>query len=273
MLQRIEVTSAQGALLNLPLEDLDNGFLLEEVEGLDPVKATITTSSFAQLDGSEYQFSRREERNIKLKISLEPDWGVDTVRTLRKKLYEYFMPKSLVTLTFYTSDGLPVDIMGRVESFESPLFTNTPAVDISILCFNPDFYSQAPSSFDGSTTQLNLESSIVYDGSIETGLVFTLFVNRTLPEFTFYHYPPDGSFHSLEFSTPLIAGDVLTISTISGDKGATLNRASVASSVLYGISPQSDWIELMPGINRIRVYSEGAPIPFHIEYANKYGGL
>jgi hypothetical protein len=71
----------------------------------------------------------------------------------------------------------------------------------------------------------------------------------------------------------LVAGDVLSINTVTGSKGATLTRAGVESSVLYGISPQSSWLELMPGVNTIRVYATGAAIPLSIEYINRYGGL
>lgn len=126
MLERIEVISNQGALLNLPLEDLDHGFLLENVEGLDPVKATITSSSFAQLDGSQYQSSRREERNIKLTISLVPDFSAnESVRDLRRRLYAYFMSKAAVDLRFYDTD------MMALMPAMAPMRTTTAATPLT----------------------------------------------------------------------------------------------------------------------------------------------
>jgi hypothetical protein len=273
MLQRIEIDSAQGALLSLPLEDLDHGFLLEEVQGLDPVKATITTSSFAQLDGSDYQSSRREERNIKLKISLEPDWGVDTIRTLRKRLYEYFMPKSALTLRFYASDADTVWISGRVESFETALFSAEPAVDISIICFDPDFFEPVAIVASGNTVSTLAETLFDYTGTVETGIVFTLRPNRAISSFSIYQHNPSGSIRQLDFSGALQDLDILKISTIQGRKYARLTRNSTETSFLFGISPQSYWPELQPGENYLRVYANGAPIPFDIEYTRKYGGL
>lgn len=273
MLQRIEVVSAQGALLNLPLEDLVNGFLLEEVDGLDPVKATITSSSFAQLDGTDYQSSRREERNIKLKISLEPDWGVDTVRTLRKRLYEYFMPKSALGLRFYASDADPVWISGRVESFETALFSAEPAVDISITCFDPDFYEPDPILVSGNTVSTATETLFDYIGTVETGILFTLRPNRVITTFTIYHRDPSGSIRQLDFSGDLQNLDVLKISTTQGRKYARLTRGGTETSFLFGVSPQSYWPELQPGENYLRVYAAGVAIPFDIEYIRKYGGL
>lgn len=273
MLTKVEVRTSQGNLLNLPLDDVSAGLVVENIEGLDPVKATIVSSSFARLDGTQYQSSRREARNVKFRLGLEPDYITDSVSDLRSRLYGFFMPKSEVSLRFIMSSGLSVDIPGRVESFETPLFTKEPAVDISIVCFDPDFVDPTLVTMSDFSTALETEILVPYSGTVETGVVFSLLVDRVVSEFTIYHRPPDDTFRTLDFSTPLSAGDVLTISTVSGAKGATLTRAATDSSVLYGISPQSNWIELMPGDNYIRVYAAGAAIPFTIDYTTKYGGL
>lgn len=274
MLERMEVISNQGSLLNLPLEDVVSGYLLEEVQGLDPVKATITSSSFAQLDGGQYQSSRREARNIIVTITLEPEYGVSTVRQLRRDLYNYFMPKTEVGLRFYSSDMNPAWISGRVESLETALFSAEPAVDISILCFNPDFYEPVPIAMTGNTYEsTGTDLEIDYTGSVETGLAFTLNVNRTLSTFSVYVVDPAGSTSQLDFSAPLQAGDVVEISTVPGNKYARLTRGGVITSILYGISPQSKWLEIHPGESTLRVQTPGAAIPYSIEYIRKHGGL
>lgn len=273
MLSSMEVQSNQGALLNLPLEDLVSGFLLEEIDGLDPVKATITSSSFALLDGSQYQSSRREERNITVKISLEPDWGVETVSSLRKRLYAYFMPKSWVQLKFYSTDMNPVQIQGRVESFETNLFTPDPTIDISILCGDPDFIDPTPVIFSGNTTATTTETIINYDGSVETGLLFTLNVNRALSNFTIYLRDAAGNLRQLDFAGTLQNADVMKVSTTAGSKYARLTRSGTESSYLYAIDANSTWLKLQPGENRLRVYATGAEIPFTMQYTRKYGGL
>jgi hypothetical protein len=273
MLTMVEVRTAQGDLLNLPLADASSGLIVDSIEGLDPVKATIVSSSFANLDGAQYHSSRRETRNITLRIALEPDYVETSVQDLRHRLYSFFMPKSVANLRFIMSDGQMYDITGRVESLETALFSKEPAVDISLLCFDPDFYDPVSLSVAGSTTSTVARITIDYEGSIETGILFTLNVNRTLSEFTIYHNPPDGSLVSLDFAGPLVAGDVLRISTVAGNKGVTLTHLGVETSMLYAISPQSKWIELLPGQNLIRVYATGAAIPYTIEYTDKYGGL
>lgn len=273
MLTRVEVTTRQGTLLKLPLEDVSNGYIVEEIQGLDPVKATLVSSSFAQIDGEQYHSSRREARNIKIKLGLEPDFVNTSVSSLRNRLYGFLMPKTEVTLRFVHDDGLEVDILARVETFETPLFTKEPEVDVSLMCFSPDFYDPTPVNISGMTTDLTTETLVHYAGSVEAGITFDLSVDRSLNEFTIYHRPPDGSLRSLAFVSPLVAGDALHISTISGTKGAALTREGVVTSMLWGVAPQSDWIEFQPGDNHIRVYATGVGIPFNIQYTTKYGGL
>jgi hypothetical protein len=273
MLTLLEARSNQGALLSLPLQDVSDGYVLAEVEGLDPVKATIVSSSFAQQDGSQYQSAYREARNIKLKLDLEPDWASMTVSDLRNRLYAFFMPKSSVKLTFYTSSGLNVDISGRVETFETPLFSKEPSIDISMICFDPDFVDPDLITVSGSTVSTTTRQLVHYDGSVDSGVVFALSVNRALSAFSIYHDPPDGSHRQLDFAASLVSGDVLSMSTVPGNKYATLLRSGVSSSLLYGVSPQSVGPTLQPGDNYIRVYATGAAIPWTIKYTNRYGGL
>lgn len=275
MLTKVEVLTDQGVLLTLPLQDVSNGFIVENIDGLDPVKATIVSSSFAQLDGEQYQSARREKRNLIIRLALEPNYAVNSVQGLRNTLYQFFMPKSRVRLRFF-SVGLPVlDIKGRIESFDAPKFTKEPTATISILCFDPDFFDPTPVLINGNTVATGTETTHTYPGTVETGFLFKLLINRAITEFTMYHRPSDDSLRALEFQSPLPmeAGDVLAISTQPGNKYATLTRAGVATSILYGISPQSNWINFFPGPNKLRVYAEGAPVPYSIEYTTKYGGL
>lgn len=274
MLLAFEARSRRGDLLVFPLEDDSSGFRVAEIQGLGPVKATLVSSSFAGEDGELYQSSRREARNIKIKLELDPDPQNDEVWDLRKRLYRIFMTEARVKLTFVLIDGRRLDIEGVVEDYDSELFTADPEVQLSIMCFKPDFIDPDPVIVPGSTTSGETGLLIDYEGTVETGIQLVLNVDRTLPEFTIYHTPLEDSIRTLEFNNyPLVAGDTLTISTVPGAKGATLLRSGVTSSVLYGISPQSNWIQLEQGENDIRVYAEGAPIPFEIQYMVKFGGL
>ena len=274
MLTKVEVRTKQGNLLSLQLDDISDGIIVEEIEGLDPVNATLVSSDFAGLDGAQYQSGRRETRNIKIKLSLDPvDPGVTPVRSLRNRLYNFFMPKTEIDLRFIMIDGLAVDIHGVVDDFKSPMFAQNPEVDVSITCFDPDFVDPTPVLVTGMFTSDGSPRLVTYDGTVDTGIKLVLNVNRTLTEFTVYHTPPNDDIRTMQFVAPLVAGDVLTISTVTGDKGATLTRGGVTTSILYAISPQSIWTELVHGVNALRVYAEGTGIPLTIQYTERYGGL
>lgn len=274
MITLIEARTLQGTLLSLPLGDVSAGYSVQKVAGLDPVKATIVSSSYATADGEQYQSSRREKRNIVIGLGFETDYVSNSVRSLRKRLYEFFQPKSYVSLRFYDDDGLTVNISGRVESFDSDLFSEDPTVDISILCFDPDFANVNPVTISGSTVNSTTNRLIRYDGDIETGFTLTLNVNQSLTEFTIYNTGEDGLTKSLDIQASLVSGDVVTISTVSGAKSVKLTRSGVTTSLLYGMTTQSDWIEFFPGDNRFRVYITGSTtISYSIAYTELYGGL
>lgn len=272
MITRVDVYAPSGDILSLPILE-DSGYVIKDIEGLDPVDSSLVSSSFAQLDGEQYQSSRRVKRNIILKIDLESDYVDQTVSKLRQRLYAFLMPKTNVTLHFIFDDAPPVAIQGWVESFASPLFTATPDATISILCFLPDFYSLDVLSLHKSSTATNQEQILDYNGSVETGFTFTFLINRSLPGFSIYARHGDTVPGEIDFIGNLMDGDILKISTVQGNKYATLTRAGVSTSILYGVSPYSNWLELFPGRNYLRVYAEGAPIPYIVEYTEKFGGL
>src|SRR5688572_21495938 len=118
MLNKVEVLNSVGDLLSLPFDNSANGLVVEEIEGLGPVTATMSSSKRALIDGAVYQASRRETRNIRIRLGLEPNYSEMTVEELRQSLYAFFMPKSEITLTFYSSLGPDPEIVGRVESCE-----------------------------------------------------------------------------------------------------------------------------------------------------------
>jgi hypothetical protein len=277
MLYLVEVRNGHGDLLSLPLDDWSQGYSVKNIDGLDPVKASFTSSKIAQEDGEEFESSERDTRNVILKLGYETDYSSTSVRALRQYLYRFFMPDTAIELRFYDDDETVVYINGHVESMDSPLFTDEPTATISIICFDPDFVDAEVVTISNNTTAITSGDTgntlVNYTGTIKTGFIFALNLNRSLSEFTLYHQPPDDTLRQLDFIAPLSAGDVLTINTISGTKGATLTRAGSDSSLLYGVSPQSSWLTLLPGVNYIRAYALGSPIPFTLQYTNLYGGL
>lgn len=273
MLTKVEAYNTRGEMLSLPLQDISGGYVVEDIDGLDPVKATIASTKFANLDGEEYQSSRREKRNILMKLGIEPDYSTTDVKTLRTALYRFFMPKSAVELHFFEDNAYFAKIVGRVESCDADPFTKDPQVNVSMLFMNSDFVAPISDVVAGTTISTTAEMPLTYNGSVETGFVFKLNVNRTMSGFTLYVRPPGGDYQAMEFAASLVAGDVLEISTVARGKYARLTRGGVQSSILWGVSPTAAWAQLFPGTNQVRVQAEGAAVPYTITYTAKYGGL
>lgn len=272
MFSKLEVRNTQGALLTLQLGDTSNGINVLNVTGLDPVKATFASSSFANQPGAVFQSSRRDTRNITLQLGIDPDPAVTTVRSLRQTIYNFFRSESEVNLTFYFDDTTdPYVIDGRVETCGSNMFTTDPVVDISIICFNPDFYDPVPVTVNGVGDMSNVH--IAYEGTSPTGFIFTINIQSDVSQFTIYYTDINANTTTFEFAAGLLTGDVVTINTVRGNKGATLLRAGVTSSILYGVSPQSVWPELVPGDQWLQVWAEGTAFPISFQYTKLFGEL
>lgn len=274
MLTKVEVTNRRGNVLTLAIEeDENNPYQVDSIEGLEPVQATLTSSSYAGNDGEVFQSAKRGARNIKIKLDLDPDFVNHTFTTARQGLYPYFLPKSQIKLRFYSDTGLYLDINGVVEDFSSPLFDLDPNVDISVMCYQPDFTDPRIVQVDGFTVDDTDSIVLDYPGTVETGTVLTLNLNRALTDFTIYNVDEGGNIFQLDFTGDLEDNDILVVSSLKGAKGITLTRTGISSSYLYGRSAQSDWIELDGGLNNFRVYAAGDPIPYVLEYVVRYGGL
>jgi hypothetical protein len=273
MITKVEITNRRGNILTLDMEEGNNPYVVKSIQGLEPVKAALISSSYAGNDGEVFQSAKRGPRNIVIKLDLDPDFINNTFTSLRQGLYPFFIPKSQIQLRFYTDTGLYVDIPGVCESFGSPLFEKSPSVDMSIMCHQPDFIDSRVVEVEGVSVDDNTATVLDYPGTVETGTVVTLNLNRPLTGFTIFNMDEGGNILQLDFTGTLLDEDILKISSVKGDKGITLTRSAISSSYLYGRSAQSNWIELSEGLNNFWVYAPGDPIPYVLEYAVRYGGL
>lgn len=272
MLTTVGVRTRRGDQLSLVLDDDESEILVEDIDGLDPVKATLVSTSFAGRNGEQFQSSKRGARNVKMVLRLRPDYLTTTVRDLRQKLYDFFTPETEVVLSFQMEDGLLVEVIGIVEDAPSKMFAQKPLMNVSIMCFESDLYNPVPKTVSGFLTSDGAPKTINYAGTLPTGIKIGLQVDRSLPEFTVYHTLPSGQTLTMDFVAPLVAGDLLSISTVPGNKGAIVNRGGTLISMLYGVS-QSRWFELERGINKLKIYADGAGVPAVVEYTELYGGL
>lgn len=275
VLTKVDVQSYAGESISFPLQNVADGFILKEVRGLDPGKASLVSSTFANMDGAQYQAARFEPRNIVMLFDLEPRYSGTSVRELRNTLYRHFMPKTPLTLGFEMDDGLAVEIEGIVEAAESPIFSSDPQFAVSVICHRPDFVDPAIKFGTGEAHPQMTYKTIEYEGSVPAGIKFILSMNagNASNGIILQHESPTGVVSPLTFSAALQGLDEVSINTTPGEKSAILKRAGVESSILYGVSPQSKWFQLEPGTNKIGIQVTGSQTYWEYEWYNRYGGL
>jgi len=283
LLTRVEVVSPVGQSADLMLSDVSSGYLVEEILGLGPTKAALVSTSFPNTDGEHYYTSKRESRNLNIKVRLVPDYVSETVSTLKEKIYNVLMTNAPVTLYFHLFDQFATNIFeqnkvlrlnGIVESNEIDSFSNTPVMNAVVVCHRPNYEELDWVTHEGESVNDMTYEKLVYPGSIDTGVVFTLKVNRSLLEdISIYKKQPGGSLVHVEFNNPMAMDDELVISSIFGDKKVVLKREGSEFLLLFALSSQSGWFNLHPGENQFRVFTLGDPVPYKIEYPIVYGGL
>ena len=84
MIKEISVTNHRDETLVMTLDNSEvSGFMIDNIDGLGPGKATINTTEITSDDGSLPNSSRISSRNIVLSIIFR--WGNNTIEELRYK--------------------------------------------------------------------------------------------------------------------------------------------------------------------------------------------
>ena len=277
MLDQVEVRNQLGALLTLPLQSISNGFIVDSIEGLDPVDASVVTSTQANFDGELFQVARRDKRTMVFNIAFAPDYDTLTVESLRRKLYDFFMPKSQISIRFVVSGQPSVEISCIVESFNAPKFAKDPSASISVVGLDVDFIGVDTTVHYGTTNASTIYNDFIYPGSEPTGIFFRMTLNRAIRYFTLYNQASDGIVQEMAFELPadlpFPGTNHVTIDTRNGRKTVYSTTAAGNTSRLYAMDRDAQWIQFKPGINRFRVSTAGAGIPYAVSYKARYGAL
>ena len=110
-----------------------NQYMTSKIEGLSPPPGTISTSSYAGMDGSYLNNAFIEKRNVVISFEMR---GVG-IEARRHQLYKVVKPSRYIKI-YYATAGIDVFAEGYVESCEVQNFEMLTTGQISILC--PDIY-------------------------------------------------------------------------------------------------------------------------------------
>lgn len=274
---RIKVENYLGQSL-----ELNNNFPVIDVEGLTPAGATINTSTAGLADGTFFNSSYTNQRNIVLTVIPEGD-----PEEARLTLWKYFKPKYKCRLYFRTKTR-NVYIDGYVESIEGTPYSAKASYQISIICPMPFFTDVNPASYDqnfvvdGFTFPVSIpEEGVVFGNSVRgeginvynygeesTGVVITLRASGSVVNPRIYNR---SNRDLMGLNISLNAGDTVEIDTRRGYKTIKLNGVNAINS----LTSESEWIALDQGENIFTYTAEYGDFNLDVTYTvyTLYEGL
>lgn len=230
------------------------------ITGLTPPNATINTSVLATADGSQFNSSRLNDRNIVMTI-----YPTRNVEQNRINLYRYIKSKQYIKL-YLTTDSRDVWIDGYVTSIDGDLYENPQRLQVSIICPDPYFKSmqleitnfsnvtgqfEFPFAIDNDGVEISTltsygEKTIFNSSDDETGVVIELHAMNTVLEPTIYNQTTNERF-TIEYEMQL--GDKIILDTRKGKKSLKVIHDGVESNIINNMVPGSDWFNLVVGDN------------------------
>ena len=241
-----------------------NQYMTAKVEGLNPPPGTISTSSYAGMDGSYLNNAFIEKRNVVISFEMR---GVG-VEARRHQLYKVVKTSKYVKVLYKTS-GIDVYAEGYVETCDITNFNQLVTGQISIIC--PDIYWYSNKPIYAVYSQINgvfhfpfpesdkpfplsnyskSENVSVTNSGEKIG--FTIIIEALDDAATPTIYNADTGEY-LEITGELLRGDVITITTKTGHKTVILTRNGVDSNIINRLVTGSTWLQMYEGENTFHV--------------------
>ena len=241
-----------------------NQYMISKITGLHPPPGTVSTSSYAGMDGSYLNNAFIEKRNLVISFEMR---GVG-IEKRRHALYRVVKPSRYIKV-FYKTSGIDVYTEGYVETCEIDNFTNKIGGQISILCPDPYWYSNSaihacfsrvsggfifpfpqsdePFALGSYSTTDNI---VINNDGDETGFIIQIEALDTATTPTIYN-ADTGEY--LQIKGEIQRGDIITITTKTGNKTVTLTRNGVDSNIINQLVAGSTWLTLREGLNTFHV--------------------
>ena len=238
----------------------NSNYAVTSITGLGFPDAQINTSVVGSFDGERFNSSRVAMRNIVMTVAILGD-----IEANRVALYKVF--KSKQWIRFYYKNGLrDVFIDGYIESAPIDLFSQNQEVQISILCPEP-YFKKAEEIIDDMNLVISLfyfpfaieeegttfsqfdevtEKIVINGGDVENGMTIEMRSVGTVKN------PKILNRDTLEFfglNFIMESGDLITISTVKGNKTAYLLRGGQTINIFNYVMKDITWLQLQPGDN------------------------
>ena len=266
--RKIRCTNEDGFFLEFNETEF-SPFLLAGIDGIYDAKNTVYVSENSMIDGAVYQGSVAKYRNIvlHLKDKSEGDYPKN-----RDALNRLFKEKSVGTLVFQEGDADPRKIDYYVESMESDEKYFSRMHQVSLICPDPFFYDINSSDesmaswisafeFPFESTAEGFEFGYQSNEKIKTiqndiaedniGVTITITCMGAVLNPSITHIETGDRISIGHSGKPfeISTGDVVVITTATGNKHVTLTHNGVTSEVNHYLTEDSVFVQLMRGSN------------------------
>lgn len=182
MITRLRIRPAAGGTWRTFSPGVRNasGEKLLAVEGLAPVKGTVSTTEYAYLDGVSLNRIKIGARNIVMAFDFDSE-TYGGASTSKRAFFNLLSVGEEFELEFTMLEGesYPFMIKGYVESNEGNLFTKTPVVQVSLVCPDPYFYG--PTSVQEIANPA-LFTNVHNPGDLPAGVTMGIYPTGTAPQ-------------------------------------------------------------------------------------------
>ncbi len=247
----------------------NDAYVIESIEGIDPPEAVINTTRNANADGSVFNSSYVNNRQIIITLAIN-----GPAEANRINLYKYFKNKYPVRL-YYQNKTRDVYIDGYCKNIQIEFFNKKQIAQITILCPEPFFNGSSntviefssveslfqfpfsvedpPGEIEFSTINLEEEKDLVNTGDVETGFSIYLKARGPVTNPTIYNSETN---EYIKLNITMAEGDVIFINTRKKQKTIQLTSNGVTTNIIGNLVNGSTWFTLTPGDNLFIVTAE-----------------
>lgn len=236
-----------------------NRYMTSKIEGLNPPTGTISTSTYAGMNGSYLNNAFIEKRNVVISFEMR---GIG-IEKRRHALYKVVKTSRYIKV-YYRTPNIDVYTEGYVETCEVSNFGQFTSGQISIIC--PDIYWYSTEMQIAEYSQVSGAFHFIFPDNDEP---FPLGVYNTQNTMTIKNDGDETGF-TLEISggpakNPTIhnietgeymqilgnieQGDIIRITTKTGGKTVTLERNGMTENIINRLISGSAWLNLREGEN------------------------
>lgn len=237
--------------------DPSGPFVLKSAEGLGPPEVNVRLARTV-LEGAIYQGKSAALRQIIVVIGLQPNWDVgQTAEELRTILYGLLTPRygQMVRAEIVNNGVVQAYAQGHVSKLEPAIFTQDPAVQITLDCDYP--YLLGPSTIQQQPAQHTVGGIRSFDvlntGTAPSGFVAGFILRANVgTSLVLSDSDPRGQKMQID-GINWVAGDRFVIDTRAGARGVYRGAGGGAIvSVLNNMNASvSEWLQLYGGDNTL----------------------